>query len=156
MLEAACMKDEPNPKSQENAQPHGAPVANMGMGQPMSPANVAQPGMGQSMGQQEMSAAHMMNMGPANIGHQPGLGQVNMSPQTMAQASMAQQAQQMAQIDMSNIDPNIGLQQMGSISAMGNMGSMGNPSGAPGPGQPMKWDRGQLRNERVEELPQEM
>jgi len=151
MLETSCMKEEPNPTPQDNPQSQGAPVANMGMGQAMNQANMGQPNMGPPMGQQSMDHANMANMGPTNMGQPQDLGQANMSQQGLAQASMAQQAQQLAQMDMSNIDPNIGLQPMGGMAPMGNMGNMSGPAG-----RGMSLQGGQLRNDRIEEMPQEM
>ena len=143
MLESACMKDEPNPQPLDASPSQGAPVANMGMTSAMNQASMGQPNMGQ---------VGMANMGQANMGQPQGLGQASMSQQHMAQASMAaHQAQQLAQMDMSNIDPTIGLQQMGGMAPMGNMGSMGGP-----PGRGMSMQGGQIRNDRIEELPQEM
>ena len=139
MLETACMKDEPNPEPQDNSNsnnmsPQGAPVANMGMGQP---------NMGQSpMGQANMGQAHM---GQANMGQ--NMGQVNMSQanqgQSMGQAQMAQ----MAQMDMSNIDPSIGLQTMGNMAPMGNLGNMA----PPGRGMGM-----QGVHDQIDEMPSDM
>ena len=148
------MRDEPAPTPQDNnvPQPQGAPVANMGMG----PANVPQGNMGQvNMGQdmgQNMGQASMIQgaMGQANMG-QVNLGQDGMGRGDMGQGGMAQnmvQPKYEPVVDMSNIDPNIGMQQMGGMGGMGNMGNMaGRGMGMPG---------GQMRNERIEEVPQEM
>lgn len=148
------MKEEPNPAPQDSSQPQGAPVANMGMGQAVNQANMGQPNMSQNMGPQNMGQANMANMGQANMGQQQGLGQPNMNQQNMNQASIAQQAQQaqqMAQMDMSNIDPSIGLQPMSSMAPMGNMTSI-----SPSPGHGMNMQGGQVRNDRIDEVPQEM
>ena len=152
MLESACMKDEPNPTPQDSAQAPGAPVANMGMSQPVGQVNVHPPNMTPNMGQQGMHQTNMADMVPANMAQQ-GLAQANMTPQSMAQAGMvqqAQQAQQIVQMDMSNIDPSIGLQHMGGMAPMGNMGNMS------APGHAMNMQGGQLRSEKLEEMPQEM
>lgn len=156
MLETACMRDEPPPTAQDNniPQPQGAPVANMGMG----PANVAQGNMGQANMGQDMS----QNMGQANMGQGPigqaNMGQVNLGQDGMGRGDMGQggMAQNMVpskyeELDMSNIDPNIGMQQMGGMGGMANMGNMGTA-----PGRGMGMQGGQMRSERIEEMPQEM
>ncbi|KAF6224022.1 hypothetical protein HO133_010596 [Letharia lupina] len=156
MLETACMRDEPPPTPQDNNAPQsqGAPVANMGMGPTnMGPGNMGQGNMGQDMGQ---------NMGQANMGQGPmgqaNMGQVNMGQDGMGQGEMGQggMGQNMVQpkyepLDMSNIDPNIGMQQMGNMGPMPNMGTMG---AAPARGMGMQG--GQMRSERIDEMPQEM
>ena len=137
MLENACMKDEPNPEPQDTnnnaVQSPGAPVANMGMGQ----VNMGQPPMGQaSMGQAHMAQANMgQNVGQANMGQSIGQTQ-------MGQAQLAQAAQ-MAQMDMSNIDPSIGLQPMSNMGPMGNMSNMGPP------GRGIGMQGGQMREEEI-------
>ena len=153
MLESACMKDEPNPQSQDASPSQGAPIANMGMASAMNQANMGQPNMGphvgQGVGQPSMGQAGLANMGPASMGQPPGLGPSHMSQQHMAQASIAaHQAQQLAQMDMSNIDPTIGLQQMGGMTPMGTMGTMSGPAG-----RGMNMQTGQIRSDRIEELP---
>ncbi|MCJ1452678.1 hypothetical protein MMC28_003021 [Mycoblastus sanguinarius] len=143
MLETACMKDEPHPEALDNSMPsQGAPVANMGnMGQAnMGQPNMGQPDMSHSMGQ--------ANMGPANLSP-TNMGPANMAQANMGQANMSQMNQN--QIDqMSNIDPNIGIPQMGNMAPMGNLGSMAPPSGR---GMPLPT---QLRGDRIDEMPQEM
>lgn len=155
------MRDEPPPTAQDNnlPQPQGAPVANMGMG----PANVAQGNMGQAnMGQANMGQDMSQNMGQANMGQGPigqaSMGQVNLGQDGMGRGDMGQggMAQTIGppkygELDMSNIDPNIGMQQMGGMGGMANMGNMGT---APGRGIGMQG--GQMRSERIEEMPQEM
>ena len=150
------MRDEPPPTPQDNSvpQPQGAPVANMGMG----PTNMGQGNMGQANMGQDMS----QNMGQANMGQGPmgqaNMGQVNLGPESIGRGDMGQgsMAQNMGQpkydpLDMSNIDPNIGMQQMGGMGAMGNMGNMG-----AAPGRRMGMPGGQMRSERIDEMPQEM
>jgi hypothetical protein len=149
MLEAACMKEEPNPIPQESSQSPGAPVANMGMGPGIGQANMGHPNMNlsQNVGQ-NMSQANMANMGQTTRGRpQHSMGQVNMShhQQSMSQAAIAQQAQEMAQMDMSNIDPSIGLQHMGNLAPMGNPGRGTNMHGG-----------GQMHDDRIDEMPPEM
>ena len=158
MLETACMRDEPPPTPQDNnvPQPQGAPVANMGMG----PANVPQGNMGQAnMGQANMGQDMGQNMGQANMVQgtmgQANMGQVNMGQDGMGRGDMGQSgmAQNMVQpkyepLDMSNIDPNISMQQMGGMGGMGNMGNMA--------GRGMGMQGSQMRSERIEEMPQEM
>lgn len=150
------MRDEPPPTPQDNNAPQsqGAPVANMGMGPTnMGPGNMGQGNMGQDMGQ---------NMGQANMGQGPmgqaHMGQVNMGQDGMGQGEIGQggMGQNMVQpkyepLDMSNIDPNIGMQQMGNMGPMPNMGTMG---AAPARGMGMQG--GQMRSERIDEMPQEM
>ena len=135
------MRDEPPPTPQDNNVPQsqGAPVANMGMG----PTTVGPGNMGQDMSQ---------NMGQANMGQGP-MGQANMGQVNMGQDGMAQNMVQpkYEQLDMSNIDPNIGMQQMGGMGPMGNMGNMGNMGAAPGRGMGMQG--GQMRSERIDEMP---
>ncbi|KAK3171115.1 hypothetical protein OEA41_003199 [Lepraria neglecta] len=144
MLETACMKDEPNPEPQDNINnnnmsPQGAPVANMGMVQP----NMGQANMGQSpMGQANMGQAHM---GQANMGQ--NMGQVNVSQANQGQGMDQAQMAQMAQMDMSNIDPSIGLQTIGNMAPMGNLGNM-----AP-PGRRMGM---QGVHDRIDEMPSDM
>ena len=141
MLETACMREEPPPTPQDNNVPQsqGAPVANMGMGS----TNMGQGNMGQAnMGQGNMGQDLGQNMGPANMG-QISMGQEGMAP-NMVQSKYEQ-------LDMSNIDPNIAMQQMGSMGPMGGMGHMG---AAPGRGTGMQG--GQMRSERIDEMPQEM
>ena len=142
MLENACMKDEPNPEPQDTSsnavQSPGAPVANMGMGQAnMGQVNMGQPPLGQaSMGQAHMAQANMgQNVGQANMGQSIGQTQ-------MGQAQLAQAAQ-MAQMDMSNIDPSIGLQPMSNMGPMGNMSNMGPP------GRGIGMQGGQMREEEI-------
>lgn len=150
------MKEEPNPTPQDSTQSQGAPgapVANMGMSQAMGQINMGQPNMTPNLGQQGMSQANLADMGQTSMGHQQGIAQANMSQQSMSHASMAQQAQQIAQMDMSNIDPSIGLQQMGGMNPMGNLGNMGNMSAH---GRGMGMQGGQLRNEKIDEMPQDM
>ena len=146
MLETACMRDEPQPTPQDNNVPQsqGAPVANMGMG----PTNMGQD-MGHNMGQANMGQGPMgqANIGQANMG-QDGMGQGDMGPGGMAPNIVQPKYEQ---LDMSNIDPNIGMQQ---ISNMGPMGNMGNMGAAPGRG--MGIQGGQMRSERIDEMPQEM
>lgn len=146
------MRDEPQPTPQDNNVPQsqGAPVANMGM----APTNIGQGNLGgQDMGQ---------NMGQGNMGQGPmgqaNMGQVNMVQDGMGQGDVGQggMAQDMVQpkyehLHMSNIDPNIGMQQMGGMGSMGNMGNMGSA-----PGRGMGMQGGQMRSERIDEMPQEM
>ena len=145
MLETACMRDEPPPTPQDNnvVQSQGAPVANMGLGR----TNMGQANMGQDMGQ-NLGQANMVQgpMGQANMG-QVNMGQDGMTQSDMGQGGMTQNMVQpkYEQLDMSNIDPNIGMQQMG---GMGTMGA--------GPGSGMGMQGGQMRSERIEEMPQEM
>ena len=140
------MRDEPPPTSQDNnvVQSQGAPVANMGLG----PTNMGQD-MGQNMGQANMAQAPM---GQANMG-QVNMGQDGMTQGDMGQGGMTQNMVQpkYEQLDMSNIDPNIGMQQIG---GMGTMGNMSNTGAAPGRGISMQG--GQMRSERIDEMPQEM
>ena len=145
------MRDEPPPTPQDNnlPQPQGAPIANMGMGPTNVPqGNMGQANMGQDMGQ-NMGQANMGQgpMGQANMG-QVNIGQDGMGRGDMGHGGMPQNIVQpkYEQLDMSNIDPNIGMQQMGGISAMGNMA----------PGRGMDMQGGQMRSERIEEMPQEM
>ena len=158
------MKEEPNPTVQDTSQPQGAPIANMGMVQPVNQANMGQKSPSQNMGPQSMGQANMANMGQPNMGGPPlgqpnmgqqqGLGQVNMGQQNLNQVSMAQQpqqVQQIAHIDMSNIDPSIGLQSMNGMAPMGNMANI-----PPSPGHGMNMQGGPIRNERIDEIPQEM
>lgn len=153
MLETACMRDEAPPTPQDNSipQPQGAPVANMGMGPTnMGPGNMGQANMGQDMGQ-NMGQANMVPgpMGQANMG-QVNMGQDGMGRGDMGQVDMAQNMVQpkYEQLDMSNIDPSIGIPQMGSMGPMGNMNNMG--------GRGMGMQGGQMRSERIDEMPQEM
>ena len=143
MLETACMREEPPPTPQDNNVPQsqGAPVANMGMGSTnMGQANMGQANMGQDLGQ---------NRGLANMGQGP-IGQANMGQVNMVQEGMAPNMVQpkYEDMDMSNIDPNIGMQPMG---GMGPMGSMSHMGAAPGRGTGMQG--GQMRNERIDEMP---
>ena len=145
------MRDEPNPTPQDNniPQSQGAPVANMGM----ASTNIGQGNTGQDLGQ---------NLGQANMGHGP-MGQANMGQVNMVQDGMGQDdvgqggmAQNLVQskyeqLDMSNIDPNIGMQQMGGMGSMGSMSNVG-----PAPGRGMGMQGGQMRSERIDEMPQEM
>ena len=145
------MRDEPPPTPQDNivSQTQGAPVANMGMG----PTNMGQGNMGQAnMGQDMVQNMGQGPMGQANMG-QVNMGQDGIGQGDMGQGDMAQNLVQpkYEQLDMSNIDPNIGIHQMG---GMGPMGSMGNIGAAPGRGMGMQG--GQLRSERIDEMPQEM
>lgn len=156
MLETACMRDEPPPIPQDNNVPQtqGAPVANMGMGPTnMGQANMGQVNMGQDMGQ-NMGQGPMgqANMGQVTMG-QDGMGQGDMGQGDMGQGGMAQNLVQpkYEQLDMTNIDPNIGIQQMGAMGSMGNMGNMG-----AAPGRGMSMQGGQIRSERIDEMPQEM
>lgn len=161
MLETACMRDEPPPAPQDNNVPQsqGAPVANMGMGSTnmgqanMGLANMGQD-MGQNLGQTNMGQGPMgqANMGQVNIG-QDGMGQGDIGQSDMGQGGMAQNMVQpkYEQLDMSNIDPNIGMQQMG---GMGTMGNLDNTGAAPGRGIGIQG--GQMRSERIDEVPQEM
>lgn len=146
------MRDEPPPTPQDNSLPQsqGAPVANMGMG----PTNMGQGNMGQANMGQDMS----QSMGQANMGQGP-MGQANMGQDGIGQSDMGQggMTQNMVQpkyehLDMSNIDPNIGMQQIGGMGPMGNMGNIGNIGAAPGRGM----QGGQMRSERIDEMPQEM
>lgn len=134
------MRDEPPPTPQDNnvMQSHGAPVANMGLG----PPNMGQANMGQDLGQDLRHAA--MVQGPLG---QANMGQDGMTQGDMGQGGMTQNLVQpkYEQLDMSNIDPNIGMQQMG---GMGTMGA--------GPGRGMGMQGGQMRSERIDEMPQEM
>jgi len=147
MLETACMKDEPNPQpldsNNANMQLQGAPVANMGMGQGgMGQSPMGQANMGQGIGQAQMSQNMAQSLAQAGM-TQANLGQ-HMSPdmgQNMGQA-------QMGQIDMSNIDPSIGLQTMGNIDPMANMGNMAGP-----PGRGMGMQGGQMHGEFKDEMP---
>lgn len=142
------MKDEPNPVPQDASQTPGAPVANMGMGQPMAQPNMGQAHIGQNVGQQNMGQANMANMGQQQNVTPPNMNQT--MSQSLGQQNIAQQAQQqIAQIDMSNIDPSIGLQPM-PTHPMGNMGNM------PGAGRGMNMQGGQIHNDKIEEVPQEM
>lgn len=142
------MRDEPPPIPQDNNVPQtqGAPVANMGMG----PTNMGQVNMGQDMGQ-NMGQGPMgqANMGQVTMG-QDGMGQGDMGQGDMGQGGMAQNLVQpkYEQLDMTNIDPNIGIQQMGAMGSMGNMGAA--------PGRGMSMQGGQIRSERIDEMPQEM
>ena len=153
------MRDEPPPTPQDNnvPQPQGAPVANMGMG--VGPANVPQGNMGQANMGQDMGQNMGQNMGQANMVQgtmgQANLGQVNLGQDGMGRGDMGQggMAQNMVQpkyepLDMSNIDPNIGIQQMGGMGGMGNMGNVA--------GRGMGMQGGQMHSERIEEVPQEM
>lgn len=141
------MRDEPNHNPQDNSVPpsQGAPVANMGMGPTnMGPANMGQD-MGQNLGQANMA---QVSMGQANMA-QVNMGQDGMGQSDMGQGAMAQNMVQpkYEQLDMSNIDPNIGMQQMGGMGNMGNMGAA--------PGRGMGMQGGQMRSERIDEMPQE-
>ncbi|KAL6714876.1 hypothetical protein ACLMJK_007136 [Lecanora helva] len=149
MLEGACMKEEPNPVPVDTTQSQGAPVANMGMGQPTGQPGLDSPNMAPNVAQQPMNHANMANMVQANMAQQQGYPPPHMNQQNMTQASMAQQAQQIVQMDMSNIDPSIGLQQMGGMAPMGHMGNMS------GHGRGMNMPGGQY-HEKIEEMPQEM
>lgn len=139
------MRDEPPPTPQDHnvVQSQGAPVANMGLG----PTNMGQANMGQDMGQ-NLGQANMVQgpMGQANMG-QVNMGQDGMTQGDMGQGGMTQNMVQpkYEQLDMSNIDPNIGMQQMG---GMGTMGAA--------PGRGMGMQGGQMRSERIDEMPQEM
>ena len=150
------MRDEPQPTPQDTNVPQsqGAPVANMGM----APPNMGQD-MGQNMGQTNMGPGPMgqANMGQGPMG-QANMGQINMGHDGMGQGEMGQggMAQNVVQpkyepLDMSNIDPNIGMQQMGGMGQMGNMGNIG-----AGSGRGMALPGGQMRNERIDEMPHEM
>ena len=136
------MRDEPQPTPQDNNVPQsqGAPVANMGMG----PTNMGQD-MGHNMGQATMGQGPMgqANMGQVNMG-QDGMGQSDMGPGSIAQDMVQPKYEQ---LDMSNIDPNIGMQQMSNLGPMGNMAT---------PGRGMGIQGGQMRSERIDEMPQEM
>lgn len=109
-LETACIRDEPPPVPNDNSTtPQSAPIANMG--------NMGQPDMVQP------------NMNHANLAHspmpQPNMGQGELSQQqvmaqnAMGQANMVQP--HIAQMEMSNIDPNIGIQRLGNMTNMGSM-----------------------------------
>lgn len=150
------MRDEPPPTSQDNnvVQSQGAPVANMGLGSTnMGQGNLGQANMGQDLGQ-NMGQANMAQapMGQANMG-QVNMGQDGMTQGDMGQGGMTQNMVQpkYEQLDMSNIDPNIGMQQ---ISGMGTIANMSNTGAAPGRGISMQG--GQMRSERIDEMPQEM
>ena len=140
------MRDEPPPTPQDNnvVQSQGAPVANMGLG----PTNMGQANMGQDMGQ-SLGQANMMQgpMGQANMGQSNMGGQDGMTQGDMGQGGMTQNMVQpkYEHLDMSNIDPNIGMQQMG---GMGTMGA--------GHGRAMSMQGSQMRSERIDEMPQEM
>ena len=150
MLEGACMREEPNPVPQDNnvSPSQGAPVANMGMG----PTNMGQASMGQDLGQ-NMAQANMtqLAMGQANMG-QGNIGQEVMGQSEMGQGGMAQNVVQAKYEPLDiNIDPNIGIQQIGGMGPAGNVGSMG-----AAPGRGMSMQGGQMRGERIDEMPQEM
>ena len=148
------MRDEPPPTPQDNniPQSQGAPVANMGMGAPnMGQGNMGQANMGQDRGP---------NMGQVNMGQGPmgqaNMGQVNMGQDGMGQSEMGQGGMpqnvvqpKYEQMDMTNIDPSIGMQQIGGMGPMANMGSMG-------AGRGIGMQGGQMRSERIDEMPQEM
>ncbi|CAD6590968.1 MAG: hypothetical protein ASARMPRED_005129 [Alectoria sarmentosa] len=171
MLETACMRDEPPPAPQDNNVPQsqGAPVANMGMGSTnMGQSNMGQANMGlanmgqdmgQNLGQTNMGQGPMgqANMGQVNIG-QDGMGQGDIGQGDMGQGDMGQGGMvpnmvqpKYEQLDMSNIDPNIGMQQMGGMGTMGNLDNMG-----AAPGRGIGIQGGQMRSERIDEVPQEM
>ena len=135
------MRDEPPPTAHDNNMPpsQGAPVANMGMG----PANVGQGNMGQDM-VQSLGQANMVQ-GPMV---QANMGQVNMGQDGMSQNMVAPKYEP---LDMSNIDPSIGIQQMGGMGPLGSMGNMGGVSG-----RGMSMQGGQMRGERIDEMHQEM
>lgn len=151
MLETACMKDEPNPvpidNNNPNMQSQGAPIANMGMGQggmPQSP--MGQADMGQGIGQGQMTQNMAQSLAQASM-QQANMGQANMG-QHMGQNMGQNMGQaQMGQIDMSNIDPSIGLQ------TMGNMDPMANISNMAGPGRGMGMQAGQMHGEFKDEMP---
>ena len=144
------MREEPNPVPQDNnvSPSQGAPVANMGMG----PANMGQASMGQDLGQ-SMAQANMAHlaMGQANMG-QGNIGQDGMGQSDMGQGGVVQNVVQpkYEQLDI-NIDPNIGIQQIGGMGPAGNVGSMG-----AAPGRGMSMQGGQMPGERIDEMPQEM
>lgn len=106
-LEQACIKDEPpalpnnmNDESNINASASSAPVANMG-----------------NVNHQEMIHPHM----------DPGMGQADMSQQGIPQQNYlppSSVGHSSPQIDLSNIDPNIGYQPM----TTGHMGNMAPPA----------------------------
>lgn len=154
------MRDEPQPNPQDTNLPQsqGAPVANMGMGSTnMGQGNIGQD-MGQNMGQANMGQGPMgqANMGQGPMG-QANMGQVNMGQDGLGQGEMGQGMAhngiqpKYEQLDMSNIDPNIGMHQMGGMGPMGNLGNMG-----VAPGRGMGVPGGQMRSERIDEMPQEM
>ncbi len=106
-LEQACIKEEPpaTPLDQQNANgdstpTQSAPVANMG-----------------STSQQDMSQQSPTPM------NQNTPSQNNYSPHP----SMIGQ-QNLAQMDMTNIDPNIGIQQLSDLASVGNMSGVVSPS----------------------------
>ena len=97
------------------------------LGQSMAQANMAQLAMGQA------------NMGQGNIG-QDGMGQSDLGQGGVVQNVVQPKYEP---LDMNNIDPNIGIQQIG-----GSMGAA--------PGRGMNLQGGQMRGERIDEMPQEM
>ena len=136
------MREEPNPVPQDNnvSPSQGAPVANMGMG----PTNMGQANMGQDLGQ-NMAQANLaqLAMGQANMG-QGNIGQDGMGQSDMGQGGVAQNVVQpkYEPLDMNNIDPNIGIQQIGGMGPAGNVGSM-----AAAPGRGMSMQGGQMPQE---------
>ena len=111
-LEQACIKDEPpaipldqQNQSNENTPTQSVPVANMGS---MNPPDMSQPSptpLNQHAPQVQSTSP------PTNYPPHPSM---------MGQPTVAQ-------MDMTNIDPSIGIQQMGNMASVGNMGGMAPP-----------------------------